>query len=280
MTLLSRVAGVLSLALILTGAGCSSKTSPATTGTNGATIQQGVRAFQTGDVLVYSEPAGVVDGKLLKEAVTRRVTLDAYTPAKSYDGSYELTKATDMSKVIATGTWKNVTLNTAHPFYLPGVIDAKYRPLGEASALILGREEIRELVNTSGTTIDPRFMQEPAWRERMGADQATKRGFDALLALNAEADKARKDTTFAKQMGPIVNRTILVNGKEEKIQAYQVRNWYGVYEILAREDAPVVLSFTLDPQVDKKRLDATKGDGLATASLVNFQLREFIYKDR
>lgn len=269
--------GIIALGLVCMGAGCSRQADAP------APMQQpavGVRAFRTGDMLVYEEPAAVVDGKRVDGPVVRRVTLDAYVPAKSSDGSYTLAKTNEPNTILARGTWQNATLNTAHMFYFPGVVDAKTRPVADSSALILGREEIRELINTSGTTIIPRFTEDVAWGERLGIDPAAKRGFTALAALIREADVARKDTTFARQTtSSTVERTLRVNGKDEQVAVYEIRNWFGTYEVLAREDAPVVVAFTLDPQVPKTRLDVTKGDGLAAAQLINFRLKELIYKN-
>lgn len=235
--------------------------------------------MRAGDKVVLQEPAAVVDGKYVAESFERRVTINGFVMGKTSEGAFELAKEQDAKKVLASGSWQNATLNTTHLFYLPGVIDAKTRPVGDSAVLFLAREEFRELAATSGTTLNPRFMEEVAWRERMKADPAALRGYDALIALIREADRANKDLTYARRTGP-VERMIRVNGQDVKTNVYTLKNWYGTFEVLDHADVPLVLSFRLDPQVDKKRLDVSKGDGAALASLVNYQVKELVYTDR
>lgn len=232
--------------------------------------------MRAGDKIIVQEPAAVIDGKYIPEFFERRVTINGFVMGKTSEGSYELVKEQDAKKVLATGSWQNATLNTSHLLYLPGVVDAKTRPVGDSAVLFLAREEYRELASTSGTTINPRFMEEIAWRERMKANPAALRGYEALVALIREADSANKDLTYARRERAS-EQTIRVNGQEVRANVFTIKNWYGTFEVLDHADVPLILSFRLDPQVDKKRLDVSRGDGAALASLVNYQVKELVY---
>ena len=263
--------------LVLTGAGCRKSDTVTTPSSSGASPT--IQVMRAGDKVVLQEPAAVIDGKYVAESFERRVTINGFVMGKSSEGSYELAKEQDAKKVLASGGWQHATLNTTHSFYLPGVMDAKTRPIDDSAVLFLAREEYRELAATSGTTLDPRFTEEVAWRERMKANPAALRGYEALVALIREADNANKDLTYARRTGP-VERTVRVNGQDVKAKVYTLKNWYGTFEVLDHADVPLVLSFRLDPQVDRKRLDVSKGDGAALASLVNYQVKELVYTDR
>lgn len=263
--------------LALAGAGCrSSNTSDVPPAVNGAATIQVMRA---GDKIILREPAGVVGGKYIAEPIERRATINGFVMGKTSEGSYELAKEGSSKNVLTSGGWQNATLNTTHLLYLPAVMDAKTRPVGDSAVLFLAREEYRELAATSGTTMNPRFMEEIAWRERMKADPAALRGYEALVTLIREADSAGKDLTYARHTGP-AERMIRVNGQDVKTKVYTLKNWYGTFEVLGHADAPLVLSFQLDPQVDKKRLDVSKGDGAALANLINYEVKELVYTDR
>ncbi len=248
------------LVLALGGAGCSrSAVTPSTT----PIVQENVfPAPKAGDRVVIEE-----------NGLERTVSVVSFVMGGTSAASWKLVNPKDQ-KELAAGAWTNATLNTAHPFYLPAIMGSPQRPLNEASVLWLAREEYRELTNTSGTTVDIRVLEDPAWEVQMKSSVSAKRGLDALKKLARSADDARIDLTYARKEATLVDGTLKVNGVDTACKIIRVRNWYGVYDILHDEDTPLVLSFTLDPQVEKTRLDVSKGDGLELAKRMNYRVTE------
>ena len=262
--LLALVLGV----VVMMGAGCiRSANAPLT-----PQAQEDIRSVRTGDTIVLQEASAVVHGTYKGEAVTRRVQLTEFSMGKQSAGSWQLNTIATTSTELGKGTWSNATLNTSHQFYLPAIIDAKTRPLGDAAILFFGREEYREFANTLGTTIDLRVIEEDAWVTRTNAHAPAKKAFTALKSLARKEDDARKDLAYAKKEAEPVSVKVMVDGIEQRLPATRLRNWYGTYDVWNREDSPLVLSFTLDPQIDKTKLDVTKGDGAELAKLMNYRV--------
>lgn len=259
------------------GAGCFSSQVPqknegSEAGTAAATST--VRGIASGDAVILEEQAGVVGGKYKNGPLTRRVTLTDFAMGKTSNAAWELADASGTKLV--SGRWEKAGLLTAHPFFLPAVFDSKARPVVDAAVLWLAREEYRELSGTRGTTIDPGFDTVSDWVVRMKANPGADKAFTALRQLIQEATDARKDLTYAKIEGERGEKTLLQNGKEVSVPVVHLRNWYGTFDVLDRPENPLVLSFTLDPQVPKTRLDVSKGDGAEMAKLMNYRVKEII----
>ena len=252
------------LSFVLGGAGCARPSKPPLA-TPIQVIEQSLRAPKAGDSVTLEE-----------SGLERMVTIESFVLGKTSAVAWRLTDPKKDHKEVKSGSWKDVTLNTAHAFYLPAIMESPTRPVNESSILWLPREEYRELVNTLGTTIDIRVLQGTTWEDVLKAKSfaSAKRGFDALKRLAREQDDARKDLVFARKEANTVDYTLLVNGTQKTVKAFRLRNWYGTYDILENENMPLVLAFTLDPQVDKTRLDVSKGDGAALAQFMNYRVKE------
>lgn len=259
------------------GAGCS-RAADSGTDQQKQVVESVMRGMIAGDTVVLEEPNAVVEGKLKTGPVTRRVNLQTFTMGKTSDATWELNDASGAK--VASGGWNQATLNTAHPFYLPGVFDSKTRPIGDASLLWLAQQEYRELKATSGTTINLRLAEIPEWAPRVKASTGANKAFTSLISLITTANKENKDLTYARREDGSTEEMILVNGKETKVPVIHLRNWFGAYTILDREDNPLVLSFTLDPKVEKKQLDVMTGDGAELSKLMNYKVKEIVYTGR
>ncbi len=259
--------------LVVIGAGCSSDT-PGTNAVNDPVV----RSIAVGDTLIVAEGASVVKGAFEDKSVERRLTFTSFEMGKASTGDWRLVDASDTGRELDRGSWFGMTLNTAHPFSLPGIITSTNFSVGDTSLLVLGREEYRELTNTAGTTIDPRFLEDPTWADRMKAHPPANRAFGALQALAREALAKNVDLVFARKEQEKGNFTLRINGAEETVPVIRLKNWYGTYEVWDREGSPVVLSFALAPQVEANRLDVTSGDGAELAKLVNYRVTGIEYK--
>lgn len=274
---LHRSAAVLAMAVALSatlGAGCFGSNEPAV-GTPNAVTEPTLRGIVAGDSVILQEANAVVDGKLVTGPVSRQVTLQSFNMGRYSDATWEL-KNTSGEK-LASGSWNQGALNTAHPFYLPGVFDSKTRPIGDASMLWLARQEYLELKATSGTTINPRFVEIPEWSARTKVSAQASKAYSALVALIGKANKDNQDLTYARLEPGSAQETIKINGKDVSVPVVHLRNWFGTYTIVDRQDNPLVLSFKLDPKVEKKQLDVTQGDGAELSKLVNYQVKEIVY---
>lgn len=262
--------------LAVLGAGCGGSGTPTQDPSNA--VSGSVRSIEAGDTLIVAEGASVVKGVFEDKPVERRITPTMFEMGKAFTGNWRLVDANDIARELDRGSFTGVTLNTAHPFYFPSMIDAKGRPIGDSSMLALAREEYRELVNTAGTTMDPRFLEEGAWADRLNAHPPAARAFGALQALAREALAANTDLVFARKQPEKATMQVRVNGQEQELTVIRVKNWYGTFDVWDQERSPIVLAFTLNPQVDAKRLDVTQGDGAELAKLVNYRVRAIEYR--
>lgn len=260
--------------LAVLGAGCGGSGTQDPAGV----VSSSVRSIEVGDTLIVAEGASVVKGVFEDKPVERRITPTMFEMGKSFTGDWRLVDANDIARELDRGSFTGVTLNTAHPFYFPSMIDAKGRPIGDSSMLSLAREEYRELVNTAGTTMDPRFLEEGAWADRLKAHPPAARAFGALQTLAREALGANTDLVFARKQPEKAKMQVRVNGQEQELTVIRVKNWYGTFDVWDQERSPIVLAFTLNPQVDAQRLDVTQGDGAELAKLVNYRVRAIEYR--
>ena len=274
------VLGMTATLLSTLGAGCfgsAQAPAPATPSAQVAPAAESVvHGMVAGDAVILTEGDGVIGGKLKTGPLTRRVTLTGYDSEKSSNATWDLLDTSGAK--LASGSWTNATLNTAHPLYLPGVIDSKLRPIGDSAILWLGHQEYLELKATSGTTIDPGFATITDWKTRVRASGSASRMFAALLAQINDANHKNVDTTYAKVESGTATETILVNGKSTVVPVVHLRNWYGSYTVLDRADNSLILSFALDPKTDKKQFDISSADGVELSKLVNYQVKEIVYK--
>lgn len=237
-----------------------------------------LKGIIAGDAVILEEGNGVVNGKLVEGPLTRKVVLSQFVLGGNSAASWELTSAS--GTFIASSSWVGGGLDTAHLFYLPGAFERRNRPVGDAALLWLAKQEFAELRATSGTTIDPEFVSAPEWKSRVGTSVGAGKAFAALTTLAGYAFKDGGDLTYVRTEGQPAMKTIRINGADVAVPVIAVRSWFGRYEILDRADNPLVLSFTLDPRVDVKQLDVTKGDGAELSKLVNYQVKEIVFTER
>lgn len=263
------------------GAGCG-RTDEEQNGNGSGSVDQVVsstlKGIIAGDAVILEEANGVLDGKLVTGPLLRKVTLDQFVLGANSAASWELTNAS--GTFVASSSWVGGGLDTAHLFYLPGAFERRNRPVGDAALLWLAKQEFAELKATSGTTIDPEFASAPEWAARLRASAGAGKAFTALTTLAGYAFKDGGDLTYVRTEGQPAAKTVRVNGADLSVPVITVRSWYGRYEILDRADNPLVLSFTLDPRVDAKQLDVTKGDGAELSKLVNYQVKEIVFTER
>ncbi len=262
------------------GAGCgrTDETEGGNQPVDQVTASTTLKGIIAGDAVILEEGNGVVNGKLVEGPLTRKVVLSQFVLGANSAASWELTNAS--GTFVASSSWVGGGLDTAHLFYLPGAFERRNRPVGDAAMLWLAKQEFAELRATSGTTINPEFTSAPEWAARVRASAGASKAFAALTTLAGYAFKDGGDLTYVRTEGQPAAKTVRVNGADLSVPVITVRSWFGRYEILDRADNPLVLSFTLDPRVDAKQLDVTKGDGAELSKLVNYQVKEIVFTER
>ena len=67
------------------------------------------------------------------------------------------------------------------------------------------------------------------------------------------ADTVRgSDPTLATREEKLVEIPITVNGKETKVQAYRLKSWFGIMDVLANEQNPLILNVTPSSDIPQK----------------------------